>query len=43
VPADLQLGIHGIGDVFMQCWDTYRRNVLRELVYRLLNLEQGRE
>ena len=30
MPTDMQRRVHGIGDFFMQCWDTDRGDVLRE-------------
>ena len=32
VPADVQLGVHGVGDIIVQRWDTDRRDVLEDTV-----------
>jgi hypothetical protein len=40
VSADVQLGVHGIRDIIMQYWDTYCRDVLRDVLY-FYGLEQG--
>ena len=42
VSAHVQLGVHGVGDIVVQCGNTYRGDVLCELVHFLLNLKQGR-
>ena len=35
MPTDMQRRVHGIWDIFVQCRDTDRRNVLRESMRRL--------
>jgi hypothetical protein len=35
VPADVQLGVHGIRDIILQCWDSDSCNVRCEIVHRL--------
>ena len=41
LPADVQLRVHGIRDIILQCWDTDRLDVLCKLMHCLLNFEQG--
>jgi hypothetical protein len=32
MPANVQLGVHGVGDIIVQRWDTDRRDVLEDTV-----------
>ena len=35
MPADVQLGIHGVGDIFVQCWNADRGDLFRESMRRV--------
>ena len=35
MPADVQLRVHGIWDIILQCWDSDCRDVLRESMRRV--------